>query len=180
MHGAGPLYAGAGRLGRRPARRLRAARSTCAGRAGRWATSWRETGRDAVDVICDLLLAEDLRVNQVTPGPHTDGIRPFVAHPVGDGRDGLRRSSADKPRPRTYGSLPADPRPVRARGAAAGARGGGSQDDRRAPAARLGLRDRGVLADGSVADLVVFDPATVRIAGDLRRAAAVPRSGSST
>ena len=25
----------------------------------------RETGRDAVDAICDLLLAEDLRVNQV-------------------------------------------------------------------------------------------------------------------
>ena len=29
----------------------------------------RATGRDAVDAICDLLLAEDLRTNQVTPGP---------------------------------------------------------------------------------------------------------------
>ena len=34
-----------------------------------------QTGSDPVDTLCDLLLAEDLRPNEVTPGPHIDGIR---------------------------------------------------------------------------------------------------------
>ena len=65
----------------------------------------RETGRDPVDTICDLLLAEDLGVNQVTPGPHIDGIRAFLRHPGAMvGTDGVL--IADKPSPRTYGSYP--------------------------------------------------------------------------
>ena len=42
-----------------------------------------ETGHDAVDAICDLLLAEDLGVNQVTSGPWSKTLPQFVVHPVG-------------------------------------------------------------------------------------------------
>jgi N-acyl-D-amino-acid deacylase len=120
----------------------------------------RETGRDAVDATCDLLLAEDLRVNQVTPGPHHEGIRPFLQHPVAMiGTDGVL--IADKPAPRTYGSYPRilgelvrEERWLGLEAAVHRMTG--------APAARLGLADRGRIADGLAPDLVVFDPATVR------------------
>jgi N-acyl-D-amino-acid deacylase len=115
---------------------------------------------DPVDVLCDLLLAENLRPNEVTPGPHTDGIRRFLRHPIGMvGTDST--FVAEKPSPRTYGSYP------RILGQFVRDEGilGLEEAIRRmtsAPAARLGLRDRGTLADGKAADLVIFDPATVR------------------
>lgn len=119
-----------------------------------------DVGRDPVDVLCDLLLAEDLRPSEVTPGPHTDGIRRFLRHPIGMvGTDSTFLGA--KPSPRTYGSYP------RILGQFVRDEGilGLEEAVRRmtaAPAARLGLRDRGTLRDGAVADIVVFDPGTVR------------------
>ncbi len=132
-----------------------------------------EVGGDPVDAICDLLLAEDLRVNQVTPGPHRPGIERFWRHPVGMvGTDGVL--IGDKPSPRTYGTYPRIlgefVREQRLTTLEEAVRKMTS-----APADRLGLRDRGRLADGLAADLVLFDPATVAHAGHLRRAAPVPR-----
>jgi N-acyl-D-amino-acid deacylase len=119
-----------------------------------------ERGTDAVDTMCDLLLEENLHVNQVTSGPWAATMHHFVVHPVGMfGTDST--FIGDKPSPRTYGSYP------RVLGEFVRDRAlvGLEEAVRKmtsAPAARLGLTDRGVLRDGYWADVVVFDPATVR------------------
>ncbi len=119
-----------------------------------------ETGHDALDVICDLLLAEDLGISQVTSGPAADTLPLFVAHPVGMvGTDST--FLGDKPSPRTYGSFPRILGQF-VRDEALLSLEEAIRKMTSAPAARLGLRDRGVIRDGAVADLVVFDPATVR------------------
>ncbi|HEV8402179.1 MAG TPA: amidohydrolase family protein [Candidatus Limnocylindrales bacterium] len=119
-----------------------------------------ETGHDALDVICDLLLSEDLGVSQVTSGPAAETLRPFVAHPVGMvGTDST--FLGDKPSPRTYGSFPRILGQF-VRDEALLSLEEAVRKMTSAPAARLGLRDRGVIRDGAVADLVVFDPDTVR------------------
>jgi N-acyl-D-amino-acid deacylase len=119
-----------------------------------------ETGNDALDVICDLLLSEDLGVGQVTSGPWSESLRLFVKHPVGMvGTDST--FLGDKPSPRTYGSFPRILGQF-VRDEALLSLEEAIRKMTSAPAARLGLRDRGVIRDGAVADLVVFDPATVR------------------
>jgi len=119
-----------------------------------------EIGDDIVDVLCDLLLAEGLRINQVTPGPHTDGIRRFYRHPVAMvGTDST--FIGEKPSPRTYGSYPRilgqfvrDEAVLSLEAAVAKMTS--------MPADRLGLTTRGRIADGFAADLVVFNPLAVR------------------
>jgi N-acyl-D-amino-acid deacylase len=118
------------------------------------------TGKDPVDTLCDLLLDEDLSPNEVTTGPHIDGIRRFLRHSIGMvGTDSTFVGA--KPSPRTYGSFP------RILGQFVRDEALLSLEEaiRRmtsAPAARLGLKTRGTLRDGALADVVVFDPATVR------------------
>jgi N-acyl-D-amino-acid deacylase len=119
-----------------------------------------DAGNDPVDVLCDLLLHEDLRPNEVTPGPHTDGIRRFLRHPIGMvGTDST--FVGDRPSPRTYGSFPR----ILGQFVRDEALIGVEEAVRKmtsAPAARLGLTERGTLRDGAIADLTIFDPATIR------------------
>ena len=119
-----------------------------------------ERGVDAVDAICDLLLSEDLRVNQVTSGPATEMLTHFVRHPTGMfGTDSTFIGL--KPSPRTYGSFPRVlgefVREQRVLSLEEAVRKMTS-----AAAARLGLRDRGLLRDGLAADVAVFDAERVR------------------
>jgi N-acyl-D-amino-acid deacylase len=119
-----------------------------------------ERAEDPVDVLCDLLLAEDLRLNQVTPGPWSETLRDFVRHPVGMiGTDSTFVGA--KPSPRTYGAFP------RVLGQFVREEALISLEEAvrsmtSAAAARLGLDDRGTIRDGAVADLVVLDPERVR------------------
>ena len=119
-----------------------------------------DRGEDPVDVLCDLLVAEDLRVNQVTPGPWTETLRDFIRHPVGMvGTDST--FVGEKPSPRTYGSFPRIlGQFVREEAVVSLEEAVRSMTS--APAARLGLGDRGTLRDGQVADVVVFDADRVR------------------
>ena len=124
------------------------------------ADAMQETGKDAVDTICDLLLQEDLGVSQVTSGPWSKSLPQFVKHPVGMvGTDST--FLGEKPSPRTYGSYPRilgqfvrDEQLLSLELAIHKMTG--------AAAARLSLNHRGTIRDGNFADLVVFDPATVR------------------
>jgi N-acyl-D-amino-acid deacylase len=83
-----------------------------------------------------------------------------VKHPVGMvGTDST--FIGDKPSPRTYGSYPRilgqfvrDERLLSLEEAVRKMTG--------AAAVRLGLKHRGTIRDGNLADLVVFDPATIR------------------
>ena len=119
-----------------------------------------EAGQDPIDAICDLLLQEDLGVNQVTSGPWSETLREFVKHPIGMvGTDST--FIGEKPSPRTYGSYPRilgqfvrDEQLLSLERAIHKMTG--------AAAARLGLSHRGTIRDGNFADLVVFDPTTVR------------------
>ena len=118
------------------------------------------SGKDVVDATCDLLIAEDLRANQVTPARRT----------AVSARSWSIRCRWSAPTPPSLESAhrPAPTAPTRACWASSCATSGlmsletAVRKMTSGPAARLGLTDRGLLRDGMRADLVVFDPLAVR------------------
>ncbi len=125
-----------------------------------------QSGKDAVDFICDLLLEESLAVSHVavTHVSDTDAVedhlRALLAHPFQMmGSDGLL--IGEGVHPRTYGTFARVlQRYVREEGLLR------LEEAIRKfssfPAQRLGLTDRGLVKVGMRADLVVFDERSVR------------------
>jgi N-acyl-D-amino-acid deacylase len=113
-----------------------------------------------VDAICDLLLDEDLQVSYVSPGPNPTTLPDFMTHPrTMVGTDAVLLGEC--PNPRTYGTFPtllADY--VRDEGKLTLEEAIRKMTSMGAH--RLDIRDRGMLRDGMKADIVVFDPDTVR------------------
>lgn len=123
----------------------------------------RADGVDAAEAVLRVLESHDASVAVVNHGMSEDDVVTVLRHPrVAVASDGwvLRPHGTGRPHPRSFGTFPRVlghyvrelgvltlPEAVRKMTSL--------------PASRLGLRDRGVLADGAVADIVVFDPDTV-------------------
>jgi len=119
----------------------------------------RTTGVDGAEVVLDLLAELGNGVLMTAGGRSEEDLRAVLGHPAAVvASDGLALdpggvTGAGVPHPRSYGTFPrylhryATDLPDAVRRCTS------------APAARVGLRDRGLLRPGAPADVVVFDPA---------------------
>jgi len=119
-------------------------------------------GKEPMDAVFDLLLAEEAQVNIVAFGMSEEDVQRVMKSPnmmVGsDGRAVAPRGvlGRGKPHPRYYGTFPRVIGHYVREGVLS------LQEAVRKmtsmPAQRLGLRDRGLMREGFKADLVLFDP----------------------
>jgi len=127
----------------------------------------KEQGKKPHDAACDLLLAENTVVPTVMFGMTEEDVKYVMRSPIGMvGSDGSAISpngilGLGKPHPRYYGTFP------RVLGKYAREEKVICMEEAvrkmtSAPAQRLGLKNRGLLREGYKADIVVFDPETVR------------------
>tara|TARA_B100000949_G_C14046510_1_gene351735 strand:- start:12 stop:656 length:645 start_codon:yes stop_codon:yes gene_type:complete len=117
-------------------------------------------GQDVADTLFDLLFEENLGVSTVGLGTNPHTLHAFVSHPYG-----MIASDAilfgEYPNPRSYGCFPI----VLAEFVRAERHLRLPEAIRKMtsfPAQRLGLPDRGILRDGFKADVVIFNPNTVK------------------
>jgi len=124
-------------------------------------------GKEPMDAVFDLLLAEDAQVNIVSFGMSEEDVKRVMSSPymmVGsDGRAVAPRGilGRGKPHPRYYGTFP------RVLGHYVREKGVLRLEEAvrkmtSLPAQRIGLRDRGLLKEGFKADITIFDPGRVK------------------
>jgi N-acyl-D-amino-acid deacylase len=115
-------------------------------------------GQDPADVAFDLLLEENARVGMIIFSMDEEKMRMGLRHPLATVcTDGLL---GGRPHPRVYGTFP------RVLGMYVREKKDLSPEEAirkmtSLPARRLGLKDRGILAEGRAADIVVFNPDTI-------------------
>jgi N-acyl-D-amino-acid deacylase len=131
----------------------------CAGRPELEGKRADELGQDPADAVFDLIAEQRGRVTMIAHTMREDDVARVIAHPASMiGSDAIPLPG--KPHPRLAGTF------VRVLGQYVRERGvldlpTAIRKMTGLPAERFGLRDRGLLALGKIADLVVFDPATV-------------------
>ena len=119
-----------------------------------------EAGKRAIDFVCDLLVEEELGLACVAHIGNEENVRAIMTHSSHTaGSDGIL--VGERPHPRSWGTFP--------RYLAVYVRELGILTWEQAirkmtslPAQRLGFSDRGLLRPGLAADVVCFDPETVR------------------
>lgn len=117
-----------------------------------------ERGEHPVDVVCDLLLDEDLEVTSIEHGMAETDVQRIMANPrVAVATDGL---FGGQPHPRTYGTYP------RILGSYVREKNHLTLEEAvrkmtSLPARAMGLSSKGLLRPGMDADIVVLDPSLV-------------------
>jgi len=127
----------------------------------------RSEGKDPLDALVDLVIADRANTGRVTFSMGEDDVRAALAHPLvsmctdsgAKAEDGIY--SQEKSHPRAWGSAP------RILGHYVREEELLTLEEAirkmtSLPASRMGLADRGILRPGMVADVVAFDPSTVR------------------
>jgi N-acyl-D-amino-acid deacylase len=126
----------------------------------------RGIGGDPFDALVHVLREQRLRVSMVRFAMDEADIATVLAHPeTMIGSDGLPPGVGGRPHPRLFGTFPRVlGRYVRERALLSLPEAVARMTS--LPARAFGLSDRGVIAPGRAADLVVFDPETIGEGGD--------------
>ena len=139
----------------------------------------KETGKNPTDVALELILDERLQVSAIFHEINEDDVLKVISNPLGAiGSDGCAEkpygpSSDSATHPRAYGTFP---RVLRRYviDKSAFSMEEAVRKMTSAPAERIGLEDRGVLAKGMAADVVAFDTSKIRDCATFENSHAYP------